>query len=395
MAPAALKILYLADIRFPLERANGIQTMETCAALARRGHDVTLFVRPDVQRPARDPFQFYGLDAPRGMRIERAPAVGPSGLRRMMYLSQASVRALRSRGHVVLTRDLGAAAALLRWPARLRPRVVYESHGFAPIVSLGMRQMLADGRDPSNAKQRRLLRRERQVWRRADGYVTITRALAGELAGRFGARRRLATIPDGVRTIASLCDTEIHDPPLVVYCGHLYPWKGVEVLLQALTRLPHVHALIVGGHPAETDLARLRALAEGHGISRRVTFTGMVEPARVPELLARGDVLVLPNTATRISSAYTSPLKLFEYMAAGKPIVAADLPSVREILRADESAVLAAPGDPDAFAAAIRRVVDDRALAAKLAARALEDVQDYTWDRRAERIEALIRTMTT
>ena len=55
-----MRIVYLADIRFPLERANGIQTFETCHALASRGHEVTLVVRPDTERPARDPFAFYG-----------------------------------------------------------------------------------------------------------------------------------------------------------------------------------------------------------------------------------------------------------------------------------------------------------------------------------------------
>ena len=64
-----VRVLYLADIRFPLERANGIQSMETCHALAARGHDVTLVVRPDSQTPARDPFVFYGLPRIAGLHV--------------------------------------------------------------------------------------------------------------------------------------------------------------------------------------------------------------------------------------------------------------------------------------------------------------------------------------
>ena len=73
-----MRILYLADIRFPLERANGIQSMATCHALAVRGHGVTMAVRPDTETPARDPFLFYGLPRIEGLTIEIAPLTGPA-----------------------------------------------------------------------------------------------------------------------------------------------------------------------------------------------------------------------------------------------------------------------------------------------------------------------------
>src|SRR6185503_7628942 len=163
------------------------------------------------------------------------------------------------------------------------------------------------------------------------------------------------------------------------YAGHLYSWKGVDVLLEAIARLPGARGLIIGGHPAEPDLARTKATATRLGIAERVTFTGLVEPARVPELLTQADVLVLPNPASAISTRYTSPLKLFEYMAAGRPIVSSDLPSIREILRDGVNALLVPPGDPSALAAAIDRVLTDPELAARLARAALDDVPNYSW----------------
>src|SRR5207249_10630338 len=84
-----VRILYLADIRFPLERANGIQSMETCHALAARGHEVTLVVRPDTDTPARDPFAFYGLPRTAGLHIEVAPITGTASSRRVGYLTFA------------------------------------------------------------------------------------------------------------------------------------------------------------------------------------------------------------------------------------------------------------------------------------------------------------------
>jgi glycosyltransferase involved in cell wall biosynthesis len=183
--------------------------------------------------------------------------------------------------------------------------------------------------------------------------------------------------------------------PVVAYAGHLYAWKGVDVLLEALAQVPKARGLIVGGHAKEPDLARLTARASGLGIGDRVTFTGMVEPPRVARLLRQADVLALPNPASAISTRFTSPLKLFEYMAAGRPIVASDLPSIREVLQDEVNALLVAPGNPDLMAAAIERLIRDPALSARLAAAALAAAPAYSWDRRAERLEELLDGLVT
>jgi glycosyltransferase involved in cell wall biosynthesis len=385
---SSVRITYFADIRFPLERANGIQTMETCHALAVRGHDVTLIVRPDTREPARDPYSFYGLPRLERMRIELAPAVGPAMARRLGYLAFAAGRAMgRGRADILFTRDLGVASMLLGIPSAVRPPVVYESHGYAPDVSAALPDLVATAKTPSKAKLRRLAAREARVWKDADGYVTITRGLADEIARRHGPRDRLAVVPDGARIGAS---RGIAPPPDVVgYAGHLYAWKGVDVLLEAIALAPGARGLIVGGHGAEPDLGRLKALASQLGIAERVTFTGLVDPEQVPAHLAASTILALPNPASAISTQFTSPLKLFEYMAAERPIVASDLPALREVLRDGGNALLVTPGDPAAMAAALRRLLEDPALGARLAAAARADVAEYGWDRRAARLEAL------
>jgi glycosyltransferase involved in cell wall biosynthesis len=123
----------------------------------------------------------------------------------------------------------------------------------------------------------------------------------------------------------------------------------------------------------------------------RVTFTGLIPPVEVAARLRQADVLVLPNPASVISSEFTSPLKLFEYMASGRPIVASDLPSLREVLRDGENALLVEPGNPQALTAGVARIKNDPALGRRLAERAMEDVRQFTWGRRAERLEALFR----
>ena len=387
-----MKLLYFADIRFPLERANGIQTMETCHALAGRGHHVTLVVRPDTAAPPRDPFTFYGLPRSANLTIETAPVAGPPMARRAGYLSFAIGRALGgARADAIYTRDLGLAATLLRIPGGLRAPLVYESHGYAPEVSEALPQLVVTASKPGAAKLARLRVREERVWRRAEGYVTITEGLAGQLRTRFGDRDRLSVIPDGTRASGSPPDVLLpRADPVVGYAGHLYPWKGVDILLESLARLPQARGLIVGGHDQEPDLQRVKDTADRLGIASRVTFTGQVAPSEVSRLLQQADVLALPNPASAISTFYTSPLKLFEYMAAGKPIVASDLPAIREVLRHEVDALLVPPGDPAALASAVERLASDPSLGAALARAASAAVRDYSWERRAERIEALL-----
>ncbi len=385
-----MRILYFADIRFPLERANGIQTMETCHALVERGHAVALVVKGDTQSPPRDPFAFYGLPPKPSLFIERANAPAGAGtMARVGYMSFALGRALgKGRADVIMTRDLGVASFLLRLPRSMRAPLVYESHGYAPAVAAALPDMIPSAKAPGPGKLARLRARELSVWQHADGYAAITQGIVDHMTSLGGTRQRTAVVPDGVRRVAA-------DPgplpaePIVGYAGHLYAWKGVDALLRALTLVPAARALIVGGHEKEPDLARLKSLALELGIGERVTFTGQVEPAKVPDLLARAMILVLPNPASAISTHFTSPLKLFEYMAAGRAIVASDLPAIREILQDGETALLVEPAEPQAIAGAIERLLEDRAFAQRLAGAAHARASAFTWARRAERLETL------
>ena len=406
-----MKILYFADTRFPIERANGVQTMATCRALAARGHEVTLVVRPDTAVPARDPFGLYGLDRPATLSIRTIGGARGESARRARFLLQAALAAFTARS-VVFTRDLGLAALLVALPGR--GRLVYESHGVADVVAAELPRLL--GRvdlAPSPRKLARLARREARVWQRAAAYVTITGLLADELRGRFGDRPRVFVVPDGgpapattgpdaTAASAAAVNGVGPDPAdaavpgatsgrvVVGYAGHLYPWKGVDVLVEALARRPDVDGLIVGGHPAERDRQRVEALVASHALGDRVALAGQVPPREVARRLAQASILVLPNTASAVSERYTSPLKLFEYLALGRPIVASDLPAIREVLTDEVDALLVPPGDPAALAAAIGRLAGDAGLAARLAAAARARAAAFTWDARAERLEAAL-----
>ncbi len=389
-----MTILYAADIRFPLERANGVHTMETCAALAERGHVVHMLVRPDTASPPRDPLAYYGLPPTARIMIEHAPVFGPPPVRRIGYLSRLTQRVLqRRRWDVVYTPELILASTALRWPATLRPPVVYESHNFRPAFVAKLPELVTGLPAAGRLKLQRLWRRERRVWHRAEGYVTTTQALASELAARFGPRSRAVIAPNGVRLDPARRyepRSRGDKPPVVAYAGHFYPYNGAHLLIEALALLPGVRGLIIGGHPRDAaDGERLRALTSALGLTERVTFTGLVPPDEVLPRLRGADVLVQPLIDAPYTR-YASAMKLFDYMAAGRPIVAFDLASTREVVSDGRTARLVEPGNVEALAAGIHDVLDDPALADRMAQAAFEEVANYTWARRAERIEALL-----
>jgi glycosyltransferase involved in cell wall biosynthesis len=392
MIPGRVTVLCFADTRFPIERANGVQTMATCRALAARGHDVTLVTRPDTAPVPRDPYAFYDEPRTATLRFSTVPAAGGPRTKRVRFLLSALAASRRTPDAVVYTRDLGLAALLLQTPLTRRPRLVYEAHGVSAVVAEEMPKLLGNAASAaSTGKLRRLDRRERRVWRHASAIVTVTRALAAELDGRHGPRTDVFVVPDGARADRPVEALARNQAPTAGYAGHLYPWKGVDVLVCALARVPGLRGLIVGGHPQETDRRRVEELARAAGVDRRLTITGLVPPGEVHRALAPATILVLPNTMSAISERYTSPLKLFDYLAAGRPIVASDLPAFREVLKDGETAVLVKPGDVDALAQALQRVAGDEALAARLAAAALALAPNYSWDARAARIETALQ----
>ena len=389
-----MTILYAADIRFPLERANGVHTMETCAALAARGHTVHMLVRPDTVSPQRDPLAYYGVSPTAHIRIDRAPVFGPPVVRRAGYLTRLSQRVLqRRRWDVVYTPELILASAVLRWPRPLRPPVVYESHNFRPAFAANQPELVTGLPGAGRLKLQRLWRRERRVWRGAEGYVTTTRALATELEQHFGHRSHTITAPNGVRLDAVRryeARRRGGRPPVVAYAGHFYPYNGAHLLIEALALLPGVRGLIIGGHPRDVaDGERLRTLTSARGLTERVTFTGLVPPDQVLPRLRDADVLVQPLIDAPYTR-YASAMKLFDYMAAGRPIVAFDLASTREVVTDGRTARLVEPGSVEALAAGIGDVLADPALADRLAQAAFDEVANYTWARRAQRIEGLL-----
>ncbi len=383
---AEREFVLVANTKLPSQRAQALQVVQSCAAFARAGGYSTLLVAERRNTPklrgSRDIFDYYGV--PPGPRpeilrakctdwIERVPVrlqFLPSRLQEWSFArSAARLLAERFPNALVLARDIEVGHALAK---------------------AGKRDFLLEiHRVPGGNLRRRWL-------------LEAARGALGTIAISGGVREDLVALgldPQSVRVEHDAIErTRFENPPsrlaarsalglsetdsVVVYTGGLLEWKGVDVLVDAARQSPKLRFVIAGG--MDGDIAQLRERARG---ADNVRIDGFQPPERVPLYLAAGDIGVVPNKSKpQISARYTSPLKVFESFAAGLPLVASDLPALRELLEPDMDAVLVAPDDPNALAVGLSRLLADSALRAKFRARGLARAKDCTWDARAARI---------
>jgi glycosyltransferase involved in cell wall biosynthesis len=181
---------------------------------------------------------------------------------------------------------------------------------------------------------------------------------------------------------------------LVVYAGSFRPGKGTDVLAPIAARLPGVSFLLVGAEPASEDERRLLDAGARAG-ARNFHLMPRVAPSEVTAYLQAADIVIIPPTAEPLARGLTVlPIKTFLYLAAGRAVVAPDLPDIREVLRHDENAFLVKPGDSEACAAAIGGLLEDGAQRERIAQRGARDATAYTWERRAERIFGFLAGLT-
>jgi len=233
---------------------------------------------------------------------------------------------------------------------------------------------------------------ERFVWRRATWVLPVTEVLAGHVREAGVPAARIVVVPNGIdleafpEALAARQSPPEAEELVLGFVGFVRDWHGLDAVVRAIAehRGPQRLVLtVVGEGPAR---AGLEALAESLGLAGRVRFTGLVEREAIPRHVAAFDIALQPAAVP-----YASPLKVFEYMAAGRAIVAPDQPNIREVLRDGETALLFDPADPGSLWRAVERLVRDPTLRARLGAAARADVlaHERTWAANARRVAAL------
>lgn len=238
---------------------------------------------------------------------------------------------------------------------------------------------------------------ERACWQAASMVLPVTGTLA-EYVKRSGvADQRIAITPNGVdkekfrpRTATEVRVRLGFGRSLVIgFVGHIREWHGLDAVIALLARpaLADAHLLIVGDGPVRPSLEEL---ARRLGVSERVHFTGTMPRASLPELTCCIDIALQPDV-----TPYASPLKLFEYMAAARAIVAPASPNIKEILEDGVDGVLFDPGSAEAMAGAIERLARDPALRERIGKAAVQKIaaRNLTWRGNAERAISIVRKL--
>lgn len=367
-----MRICAITTSRIPSPNANSIQALKVAQAIIQEGHDLlVLGFEPFAEFAGQDLRQFYGLQVAPKIHTFRSP--------RRLFPYLALAKALSWNPDVIYTwvPQVAALALLLRKP------VIFEVHlqpsGFVGPLWYHLFAFLPG--------QKRM--------------ASVTRALYQLLQTRYGIRiseREVVIAPNGVdlerfENLPSASEARARlglPEKITVLCsGHLYAGRGAGLFLELAARFPSVHFIWVGGRAKEVEYWRERRAAQH---LENVTFYGFVSNEQLPLFQAAADVLLMPyeqkigiSSGNIDSSAIASPMKMFEYMATGRPILTSDLPVLREVLD-ENTAIFCPPADADAWKNALERLLADPALRSRLGQEAQLRARAYTWRERASRI---------
>lgn len=363
-----MNIVAIAGSTIPSDTANSMQVMKACQALVQLGHQLTLLV-PGSKKTSADLRTHYGLQT-------ELPIEWLSSSSRRMFTWNA-VRRARALNADLLYSWFPQSAVLGLLGKR---PVIFEIH-IQPTGLFGP-----------------LWHRAFATLRGRKRLASITRALVNILECDFHMRlsaeevviapngvdlERFASLPDPVKARRQI---GLREAPTVMCTGHLYAGRGVDLFWALAKSLPQAHFVWVGGRPDDVKSWKQKAASDN------ITFSGFVPNHNLPLYQAAADILLMPysrsimgSSGTADSAKVASPMKMFEYMAAGRAIVSADLPVIREVLN-EQNALFCEPDNSDAWKFAVETLLSDESKRSALGQQAKQDVQGYTWLARAERI---------
>jgi glycosyltransferase involved in cell wall biosynthesis len=421
-----MKLIYIANARIPTEKAHGIQIMKMCEAFARSDTskiEVELIIPRRFNPIKIDPFEYYNVE--RIFRIKRLPCLDliplDFFLGNLALWIQTITFLISAKIYLFLksVEIRGLTSVAIRKPYD----ILYTRE---QLVGLFFKDFVLEIHSlPSNIKTF-----HKKIWQKAKALIVLTSFIKKRLVEAGISENKILIVPDGVDLEKFVIDVSKQeaqerlnlpkDKKIILYSGsfYLYDWKGIAILLEAVKYFEKDWVLIlVGGNKNEIEEIRKKYNLD------KVLLIERRPHSEIPYYLKAADVLVIPNKkGDQFSEEYTSPLKLFEYMASGVPIVASDLPSIRDILYENKrmttdskpqitteraswittdknqpksvtknNAVLVEPNNPEALAGGIKRVLQNNDLADRISKQALQDVQNYTWQKRVENILKFIK----
>ncbi|MCJ7659701.1 MAG: glycosyltransferase family 4 protein [Anaerolineales bacterium] len=382
-----MKIALITPTYLPARRANTIQVMKMAQAFTNLGHQVRVIVPGMASIGQKEELHWEQLAFQYGLQSVFEVTWLPvrAHMRRYDFGYLAVSAARKWEADLVYTR-LPQAAVIAAWK---RMETIYEIHDI-PQGTVGPLLFRSYLKAPGACRM-----------------VTLTQALKDEILqiyGFPGSPESMLVALDGVdlvryrdipnpvearRLLNADCNLNMDEERFTIgYTGHLYSGRGVALMLEMAERLPGLTFILVGGE--REDVTNLRLSVESRNL-KNIILTGFVPNAALHRYQAACDVLLMPYQRKVAGSSggdiskYLSPMKLFEYMACGRPILSSDLPVFREVLN-ERNSILITPDDIDGWVDNIEELRSDPDTRTELANQAKMDVKQYTWKARAERI---------
>ena len=395
-----MKIAVATGGHIPSFRAHSIAVMKMAKGFHKLGHDIEVltvrrFMEDSLRRWIKDLHEFYGV--PNKIRITffMDNLFYFEDLFPINYLSRLLDKVTNRRIRMVMDpesmmseycRDHGFDLCYYRGYGRTAYYNIVENK--VPTI------MESHIRNIVNPDLKRVIRVSRSEYFK--GLVTISKVLKHTFMKAGVPEEKILVLDSGVdlelfehlpdkMNARKMLNIPL-DRKIVVYTGSLFPEKGIKYILLTAEQLRDTVFILVGGEAKHvqywTRYARMRGI-------ENVRFVGFVSNSLIPIYLVAADALIMPygrGPARIMDIESTSPLKLFEYMAARKPIISSNIPAIRRIIQHGVNGLLAEPGDVKQLTEYVRKVLEDEEFARKLGERAYERVRDYDWKKRCQKI---------
>jgi glycosyltransferase involved in cell wall biosynthesis len=397
---------------FPSKLANVHQRINTCYALAATGLVEVHIVYPSHKNNTLvEVLSNYDLKIIPGLflwPVVPSHKFWKSGFpfraySRISLILSTMKLILHNKGNVLLFgRDIEYLSMLMPWAHSIHCPVIFESHGISSVVQSEYKILLGK-KLPKNTFARLIYAlQEQYTLKTANAIICTTNNLKRILSTEFAINEsKLFVIPNAATDVSKTDlrrDSGVPDKfakcncTRVLYTGQFYPWKGVDLIIESASYLPESFRVYLVGGNNDDDKNRLLEVARKSGVLERVIFIGQVTFAEARRLQINADILILSLAPGNVESdKFTSPIKIFEYMASNRPIVAPNLPMIREVLEHGRNAWLYDANNPEDLASAIKYIASNPEIATTIASKAKEDfLNRHTMEKRALRLIEVI-----
>jgi glycosyltransferase involved in cell wall biosynthesis len=385
-----MKLIYINSNPWENKSADIIQSLNTVMSLKKIAH--VIFLSSWVSNKLKNQcYKIFSID--KDIIQKRIPVkiiinnILLEKITRLLFCIIALLYIKTKKVKIVYTRDFSFLVFLSKLPLFFKKNltIFFEAHKIYHKVS-----------------KKVTFKQERSALKKADLFVAISQGVKEDLINIFNiSKEKILISPSGVnlsvfsKKTASKNHLNIYGinkkDKVVLYSGSFLEWKGVEYLIKAFEFIDYKNCklLLVGG--TGCDLSRIDKLVSTLNYKNMIKIVPMVSQTELINIMSLSDIAVLPNKISTIGEKYTSPIKLFEYLAMGLPIIASRLPSMTSILKEKENALFFEPENSKDLAKKIIKLLNDNKLRKVMSKNNVTKAKEYSWDKRAENILSFIK----